>query len=274
MQNLFNNEAYPLVSNKEQAIAALRADVTRATSIRHSSWVERAKLINLGITIGSDEALAARYNAPKTADNKKMTGQKGYTAPFTYDDIKNEAQENGLIITEQALELLHEHTTEVRGEFVDIQTNMLGHDQFETTGRLLFAPKGAIGRAPIMHVDDVYLTLHETFKGAKLRVHSEKGTAFNDTVWDMLDRRKTSKKETENNDAKTQRLMAATRDFNDEFSDTVIGDVVIMHGQKDRDLSDPAERDKVCVHSSSQMIPVFGQVAISFFSRPLPSNDL
>ncbi|MFK7839255.1 MAG: hypothetical protein AB8B83_02900 [Bdellovibrionales bacterium] len=274
MQNLFNNQSYPLVSSKEEAIAALRADVTKATAIRAPDWTQQVEQIQSGITITDDPELAARYNKPKDDPERKMTGEKGYLVPFTADDIRREAQNNGISIDENTLSLFTKHLAEVREKFLEIQTELLGHDQFETVGRLLFAPIGAEGRAPVMHVDNYFLTLHETFKGALLRVHSEKGMAFNETIWNMLDRQKTSKKSIETDQSQTQLLIAATTDFNDEFANTTTGDVLIMHGQQGKNLSDPAERQKVCVHSSSQMIRVQGQVAVSYFTRPLPETYL
>jgi len=272
MKHLFRNNAFPRVRDKTEAIASLRGDITRATSIHNSDWHKRSHRISTGITITDNPKLASHFHAPKGTSDKKMTGQKGYLVPFTYEDIKREAEENGIIITDEALLLMVEHTTELRNEFINIQAEILGHDQLETTGRLLFAPKGAIGRAPIMHVDDVYLTLHETFAGANARILT--GMQPTDAIWDMMDRRKTAKIETENGDSLTKNLLAATTNYNDEFSNTPTNDPVIMKGQRDRNLSDHAQRNQVCIHSSSQMIQPLGQVAATFFTRPLQSNDL
>lgn len=266
MQHLFSNKAFPLVDDKASAIAALRSDITKAAAIRAPEWGDTLNAIKQGIKITTNPALAARFNASKDDPNKKMTGEKEYFEPFTYDDISKEAQKNGIIISDTALNLMTEHLTMLRDEFTSLQIELKGTQDFETTSRLLFAPKGAIGRAPVMHVDDTDFTLHITFDGATLRVHT--GMDFGNTIWDMLDRQKTSKTETENNDAQTQALLNETANYHGEFSSTKRGDAVIMNGQKGRNLSDPAERKKVCAHASSQMISVQGQVAATFFTRP------
>ena len=263
MQYLFSNAAYPISQDQSEAIKALAEGATRAAAIRKAEWLKTSKRVKEGIEITHNPALAKRFYVPKSEPGHKTTGQIGHKIPFTHADIMKEADENGIIMDEPTAMIMADYLAELRQMIIEIHEHEQSMQGFEVIGRLLFAPKDAIGRAPVMHVDDASFTLHTTFAGACVKIHN--GMNFADTVWDLMDRRKTDKTKTE----ESIELQRHTASYADEFSTTTLNDVLIMRGQAGLDLSDPEQRKRVCTHASSPLITVAGQVAATFFIKPV-----
>ncbi len=236
----------------------LKINDTRAVLIQNPEWMETTRRIRQGLKIGDNRELAALYtDDPTKKRGFKITGENEYFKPFTSGEIFAEAKDGGVHIDEDALALLTAHLNNLRESFEEICAQYCNNN-LRIAGRLLFAPIGARGRSPSMHVDNVPLTLHSTFAGGRLNIHT--GTSLDDIIWDMMNRKKTPNKLV---------LRQITNDSREQFIDAAFGDAVVMRGQKNLNLDDKNIRNRVCVHTSSRDICDLGQAAVTFTQKPL-----
>lgn len=194
-----------------------------------------------------------------------MAGEVSYTDVVTTEHVLREAQKADITINDKAINAFSDRTNELRLLYMKIYQEIYGPQEDESiVGHLMFTPKHGLGRSPMMHVDNVQLTLHTTFAGATLRLLT--GIA-SETLWKAMNVLKTSALPPEELSKNNDELTRLTRAYVDEFSSVALGDVVIMKGQRGENLDDPETRERVCVHASSPYIPQYGQAGAIFYAK-------
>lgn len=270
MDYLFNNKAYPIVACEADVIAALQEDngITRAVILRNEvAWQTESHIFGDGITM-KDDALAAWAYVQDDPDGRfprKIAGEVSYLDVVNVADVLKEAGEANIIVDPQASRLFSDKVNSQREVFQRVHDACFGIQEDETTvGHLMFTPKHGEGRSPMMHVDNVRLTLHTTFAGATL--HLLNGIT-SETQWDYMN---ASKSGTVMRDVKMQHdrdLTILTQEYREEFSSARLGDAIFMKGQRGLDLTDLSIRETVAVHASSPYISNYGQAGAIFYSK-------
>lgn len=268
MDYLFNEKSYPVVVHPDGILEELNRDGTKAVIFRDKQkWQEDSKIFKSGIIIPDDKVHAQKYwrDTAATEHGRKITGDRIYTDLAGSDAILLEACNAHIDIKPQALELLAQRVSEYRALFQRVQEGYRGFakdDELHT--RVLFAPKGGQGRSPMMHVDDVDLTMHFTVSGAAIRVSNG---VITETAWEAMNRDLMRTMPENIRVAKEEWLTDITAQYVEEFSTVSLGDVVIMKGGKDKDLRIEKSRDNTCVHVSSPYIQQEGQAAVLFYAK-------
>ncbi len=270
MDYLFNNKAYPIVTSEADVIAALQEDngTTRAVILRNEmAWQAESQTFGDGITMKDDALAAWAYieDDPHGRFSRKIAGEVSYLDVVNAADVLKEAGQANIIVDPQASRLFSDKVNSQREMFQRVHDACFGKQEDESTvGHLMFTPKYGEGRSPMMHVDDVRLTLHTTFAGATL--HLLNGMT-SDKQWDYMNTRKSATvmqdQKTENDKA----LTILTREYREEFSSAKLGDEIFLKGQKGLDLDDPLIRDVMAVHASSPYILNYGQAGAIFYSK-------
>lgn len=270
MDYLFNNKAYPIVTSEADVIAALQEDngTTRAVILRNeAAWQAESQTFGDGITMKDDVLAAWAYveDDPHGRFSRKIAGEVSYLDVVNAADVLKEAGEANIIVDPQASCLFSDKVNSQREMFQRVHDACFGKQEDESTvGHLMFTPKHGEGRSPMMHVDNVRLTLHTTFAGATL--HLLNGIT-SETQWDYMNASKSGTvmqgQKTENDKA----LTILTQEYRDEFSSAKLGDAIFMKGQRGLDLDDPLIRDVMAVHASSPYISNYGQAGAIFYSK-------
>lgn len=270
MDYLFNNKSYPIVTSEADVIAALKEDngTTRAVILRNeAAWQAESKTFDAGITMKDDMSAAWDYieDDPHGRFPRKIAGEVSYFDAVNAGDVLREADEANIIVDPQAGKLFSDKANELRAMFQRVHDVCYGEKVGHTTiGHLMFTPKHGMGRSPMMHVDNVQLTLHTTFAGASLNLSNGMVSL---TQWDYMNAHKSDILPRDEKRAQEDKLTILTREYSEEFSSAKLGDAIFMKGQKDLDMDDPLIRDTMAVHASSPYISDYGQAGAIFYSK-------
>lgn len=267
MEHLFNNIAYPIVTSEDDIDDALRLGTTRAVILRGGEWHDgEADIFRDGLVIHENAELAQDFVCDLSAEHgRKVPGQVSYLSPLSSQKIALEAQAAALEFGDDALEAFRQKMDYMRGLYERVHDAYVGpRDDESVVNHLLFTPKKGIGRSPMMHVDDVALTMHTTVAGAELRLLSGVET---EAMWDAMNKQNTLSMTDEARADNDRALTHLTDRYYEEFDPTRRGDIVIMKGQKGQDLDDPDIRQQMGVHASSPFIALHGQAAAVFYSK-------
>ncbi|PCI55449.1 MAG: hypothetical protein COB36_07445 [Alphaproteobacteria bacterium] len=270
MDYLFNNKAYPIVTSETDVIAALQEDngTTRAVILRNeAAWQAESQTFGDGITMKDDVLAAWAYveDDPHGRFPRKIAGEVSYLDVVNAADVLKEAGEANIIVDPQASRLFSDKVNSQREVFQRVHDACFGKQEDESiVGHLMFTPKHGEGRSPMMHVDNVRLTLHTTFAGATL--HLLNGMT-SDKQWDYMNASKSGTVMRGQKDQNDKELTILTQEYRDEFSSAKLGDAIFMKGQRGLDLEDPLIRDVMAVHASSPYISSYGQAGAIFYSK-------
>ncbi len=267
MELLFNQIAYPIVTSEEGVIAALEDPKVRAAILRdETQWQLDAPIYKAGIAMETSKEAAQKYHHDPTQEfNRKKAGNVSFLDVVKASDIMAQAAEAEMHVDPVALELLTRRNNELRALHDRVHDAHFGKfDDQTTVGHAMFTPKGGLGRATMMHVDDVRMTMHTTFAGASLRLLNGITT---DKLWDLMDHQKMSELPQDVRDHKERELTLLTQEYNDEFSSAPLGDIIFMKGQKGLDITDRDVQSSMAVHASSPFISFQGQAAAIFYSK-------
>ncbi len=267
MEHLFNNISYPIVTSEDDILDALRSGTTRAVILRGGEWQsEQAAVFANGLIIHENAELAQDFVCDLSAvHGRKIPGQVSYLSPLTEEKITAEAQGAALEFGDEALDVFRQKMDYMRGLYQRIHDEYAGpRDDESIVNHMLFTPKKGVGRAPMMHVDDVALTMHTTVAGAELRLLNGIDT---EPMWNAMNKQRTRAMSDAGRADNDRFLTQLTDDYSGEFDSARLGDIIIMKGQKDLDLDDPAVRQEMGVHASSPFISYRGQAAAVFYSK-------
>ena len=241
---------------------------TRAVILRdEAAWQVESQIFRAGITMKDDVRAAWAYveDDPHGRFSRKYAGEASYLDVVKAADVLREAGEANIIVDPQASRLFSDKVNDQRAMFQRVHDACFGeHEDESTVGHIMFTPKHGEGRSPMMHVDNVRLTMHTTFEGAAL--HLLNGMT-SETQWDYMNANKAA---TVTQDLKNQNdkaLTILTQEYRDEFSSAKLGDAIFMKGQRGLDLNDPEIRDTMAVHASSPYISNYGQAGAIFYSK-------
>ncbi len=267
MDYLFGNEAYPIVTSESDIVEAYDMPLTQAVILRgEEAWQKEAEIFRSGIIIPDENEVGRLYNQDASAKNgRRVAGEVSYLDVISASEILAEAAKAEIEVSSEVCELFHKKMNYMRELYSRVHDEYYGAREDETVvGHAMFTPKGGVGRATMMHVDNVNMTLHSTFAGATLRLLDGITT---EKLWDLMDKTKLNAMSQGTRDACEQELTRLTEAYSSEFSDAHAGDIIFMKGQKDKDLSDPETRKNMAVHASSPYIPYQGQAAAIFYSK-------
>ncbi len=267
MDHLFGNEAYPIVTSEADIIGAYGLPTTRAVILRdEQAWQQESEVFKSGIIMNSNPELAKLYHSVNGDTNaRRYAGDVSYTDVINAQQVFEEAGKAAIDVTPEAAVLFEARMNALRALYGRVHTELYGvHEDESIVGHAMFTPKGGTGRSPMMHVDDVRMTLHTTFSGATLKLLNGMTT---DLLWDLMDKTKSNALPPQSRDANDERLTAMTTDYMDEFSSAYLGDVILMKGQKEVDMSDPDTRREMGAHVSSPAISFQGQSAAIFYQK-------
>ncbi|PCJ99073.1 MAG: hypothetical protein COA45_06415 [Zetaproteobacteria bacterium] len=267
MDYLFNNKSYPIVTSEAQVIEALKEDnaTTRAVILRDDvAWQTENEIFGAGITMKDDARAAWDYveDDPSGRFPRKIAGKVSYQDVVNVADVLREAGEANIIVDPQASRLFSDKANYLRAMYQRVHDACFGKENDETTvGHLMFTPKHGEGRSPMMHVDNVQLTLHVTFAGATLSLLNG---FTSETQWKYMNSSGVMQAQEKEND---RALTILTQQYSEEFSSAKLGDAIFMKGQRGFDLEDPLIRNTMAVHASSPYISSYGQAAAIFYSK-------
>ncbi len=267
MEHLFGNNAYPIVTNESDIVEAYNLPTTRAVILRdESAWQREADIFKAGIVMNSNPELAQMYHSiDGDPNNRRYAGDVSYTDVLNAQTILEESARAEINVTPEAADLFQARMNYMRPLYDRLHTQLYGeHEDESIVGHAMFTPKGGAGRSPMMHVDDVRLTMHGTFAGATLKLLNG---VTSETMWELMDKTKSNALPPQVRDANDDQLTRMTADYADEFSSARLGDLILMKGQKEQDMSDPDVREEMGVHVSSPAISYQGQAAAIFYQK-------
>ena len=166
MSYLFDNEAYPIVTSEADIIEAFSVPMTRAVILRdEETWQRESEVFKSGIIMQDNPALGAQYrHDPSAKNDRKIAGEISYLDVISASEVLAEAQKADIILDPAACTLFHDKMNALRGLYARVHDAYFGAKDDETiVGHAMFTPKHGVGRSPMMHVDDVRMTLHTTY---------------------------------------------------------------------------------------------------------------
>ncbi len=267
MEYLFNNIAYPIVASEDDVIEAFAEPSVRAVILRDDTlWQQDKQIIAPGITMTDAPNVARRYHYdPSEEFNRKKAGDISYTDVINVSDMLEQSSIAAIDVAQGAADLLTQRVNEKRALFSRLHDRLFGSfDDESVVGHLMFTPKGGVGRAPMMHVDNVRMTMHTTYAGASLRLLNGMIT---DKLWDGMNHTKMHALPQDVRDHKEAELTFLTEQYAEEFSGARIGDDIFMKGQLGKDLDDLEIRQSMGVHASSPYVSFQGQAASIYYSK-------
>jgi hypothetical protein len=259
---LFDNPALPVIRSAEEILPALRRDFTRAVTFRHADY----DFSNRAIRAVANFAETRAYHLDAIDPRRRYAGRIGHTGAVDTEDVQRESAEAGIVLDGDTAADFATRCKTLRTLFSTILEDYTDGAIADTTARLLFTPKGGLGRAATLHVDNTILTLHWSAALAPLGVLNGEP---DENLWQALDRRYKDGAGPAELRRIGQILERADDDDMLDLRDNAIGDIVIGKGQRGRDLSQPEARREAFVHKSSAGITRSGQAA--FVLTPLSS---
>jgi len=267
MEYLFGNDAYPIVTSEADIVEAYDTPLTRAVILRdEETWQKEAEIFRSGIIMRDENNVGGFYVSEANSKNgRRVAGEVSYLDVISASEILAEAAKAEIVVSAEACEVFHNKMNYMRELYNRVHDEYYGAREDETVvGHAMFTPKGGIGRATMMHVDDVNMTLHSTFAGATLRLLDGITT---ERLWDLMDKTKLNSMDQSQRDSSEKELSSLTESYGEEFGNAYAGDLIFMKGQKGKDLKDPEVRKNMAVHASSSYIPYQGQAASIFYSK-------
>jgi hypothetical protein len=258
---LFNNSAFPIVSDVAEAGDAFHQDNVRAVVLRHSVYSSLIQDI-------ADHGSIVAQDRPDLADQYKIldTGSKrqNYAGRTTYNeiyaqDMMDEANQAGIAIRsvyaqnlQRALRFMYLSVKGVFCKLADIEPHQCHVRVF-----YLFTPKGGEGRSPYLHVDNTVFTGHVRLALAPLEIRMKDLTS---QQWSYLD---SSGAHRDLDKFERGLFLEGTRTEDSSlYQATCVGDFMMQRGQKNLDISDPSVQRKLCPHRSSPSIKDQGQACV------------
>ena len=267
MDYLFGNRAYPIVTSEDDILEFYDLPETRAVILREEDvWQREAEIFRSGIVMRDDNNVGSYYVSDANSKNgRRIAGEVSYIDVISASEVLAEAAKAEIIVSDEACEVFCNKMNRMRELYNMVHDSYYGVREDETVvGHAMFTPKGGIGRATMMHIDDVNMTLHSTFAGATLRLLDGITT---EKLWDLMDKTKLNAMAQGQRDASERELSMLTESYSGEFGNAYAGDLIFMKGQKDKDMRDPEVRKNMAVHASSPLIPYQGQAAAIFYSK-------
>ncbi|MBI1327876.1 MAG: hypothetical protein GC136_09575 [Alphaproteobacteria bacterium] len=267
MSRLYNNPSYPAVDDPAEIAPALNDAHTRAVFYTDPRMPKTIRELAPAITASNNATLASAYQRiSDDGTREKSAGRVHYMDAVTMDQVQAEADSAGIQIANDhnSLALLTRRINQMRNVFTQAYREYSGDTDSAIVTHLLFTPKGGIGRSPMLHVDNLPLTGHWSAALSSLEIMIEEPPAF---LWEMLDKRKTNKLPKGANLPLQASLSAFVKHNPQDFERAALGDLLILKGQKLRDLSNPLDRACVCVHTSDRHIAEEGQAAAMFYPK-------
>lgn len=255
---LFNNAAYPVMNSPEAISAALSCAETRGVVLKDH-------ILKFGgdvFTAQHDENLAYTYSTSGINRPRKTAGRKQY-AEVTAQDILSEAKEAGIKVSPYYSDTLAEAVNSMHGLFTEVYRSVWNDNETPVVSQLLFTPKGGIGRAPLVHIDNNRLTGHWAIALSGLDIMMSEPSS---DLWNALNR--TIHDATIGVDkALDIAVLEHTSQAQENFETTDIGDMLFLKGQRGRNLNDEFERQQMSVHKSADAMRKHGQVGAMFYPK-------
>lgn len=251
---LHNDRGYPIITSRDDIVPALREPYTRAVVLRDPASPFDATEVRAA---NVPESVVASYWKDETHRRGRVAaGENSYLEPLTTSHIILESLQGGISLSDRAIVQMTERCNQYRDLFDEVFQKYTGL-RVPHRGYLLFTPEGGMGRSPELHVDNTVLTLHWSTALAKFSLYKGEPS---ERLWAALDRVRQDQLTPEERAENFRYLVSVASDPN-QTRDNDIGDVMLTKGQRGVNVSDPAVRQGLCAHASSQTIIQNGQAA-------------
>lgn len=263
---LGGNKAYAQIHDPSLVSGLLQDTFTRAVCLHLPSFAFNDNAISDQPDI-SPEAIQKYWNDPTdTNQGRKIPGRRIYIAandyerfnlsdqhglPLTKESIQYEIKQANLSIDQNKISELFNTISHVVNVFSDIVKERNQTDQFYMRCFQLWAPKGALGRSPSLHIDNTDITGLWYAGRATAKIYTGD---IPPTIWRALKNG-------------TNRSGQVLQNFTDEIDQKetmslLTNSLNICVNQKGRDITKPEAQNKVCPHFSGD-IPQHGQAGIA-----------
>jgi hypothetical protein len=252
---LFDNPAFPIVSDPNDIVGQLTLDFVKAVVFRDPE-----------ISAYIRTYLSPRITATEATADFSITSIGSLGASVTAVQMALEARLARINIMREDCNKVAEIINTMSGVFTrvmrdyvpQIKTKYEDLTDFKETDILpLFNPKGVEGFAPTVHVDNKLVVGHMVLALAPLDIYTD---PLDDQFWWALDDRTVSSYTRE----RVETLERLSDSEMSGYSQTVAGDLVFMKGFWEYDESNRDLRHQVCAHRSSKRIKERGQASIHF----------
>ena len=268
---LFNNKAFPIIAQPEDAAVLLDNGQIRAISYRSDDVLAVMKAVNAGgVNFSHNPHNSAAFLPDKNGDRTRFPGERPYYRPVTAEDIQREAQESGVLVRPELIGTLAATMNSLKAMFTQTYRAYSGDQETPIVGHILVVQKGMPARAAAPHIDDVVLTGH--WSSAPLDILTEEP---DEVLWEALDKIRRSAMPPDEQAKVLRWLEKNVPEWQDNYMYSNPGDFLIMKGQKGKDLSRREDQQQVCPHKSSALLPALGQVGfVCFPKEKTPELDL
>jgi hypothetical protein len=252
---LFDNPAFPIVSDPNDIVGHLTQDFVKAVVFRDPEISAYIRTY-LSPLITATEA-PADFSIPSI-------GFLG--ASVTACEIEKVSTRARINIMREDCNKVAQIINTMSGVFTRVMKAYVPQIQpkhkdpihfIETDILPLFRPRGAEGFAPTAHVDNKLVVGHMVLALAPLDIYMD---PLDDQFWWALDDRTVSSYTRE----RIETLERLSDSEMSGYSQTVAGDLVFMKGFWEYDESNRDLRHQVCAHRSSKRIKERGQASIHF----------